>query len=374
MRVIDHLGDAGVGWRLAIALKRSQPLETIRILTDSMDIFSWMVSPEEKEQIAIICFDDLSLDTVVFSSVILESLGCRIPEPFQAIAYQQAKIILHIEALSAEPWVEKVHGKESLLGTSARRFILSTGFTPHTLGLLPAMPLSMDREAFIKAYNLNLKPDAIWIVVYTYDLDLEPWRVAAKKMDIDIELIVLEDSPRLHQRAFDTLLSLSDLNMVRGEDSFATSLQCGVPTLWQAYRLDDQFHHQKVEAFLSWARQATGECSPEWVDMMRQMNGILPPPSVKVIVSFLKQLSLLKQKAMQIQQALRSLGNYGNNVAKSLPSSKGYNPSVSKADISPVRGDYDTKRRKSALVPSDLHIKEKPPSNRGGGTKYRRGL
>ncbi len=319
VRVIDHLGDAGVGWRLAIALKRSQPHLYIRILTDKRDIFSWMVSPKEKDLIEILCFDDLSPNTFVFSSVILESLGCRIPEPFQAIAYQQAKIILHIEALSAEPWVEKVHGKESLLGTSARRFMLSTGFTPNTLGLLPSMPLSMDRKAFNKSYNLNLNVEAIWIVVYTYDLDLVTWKDAAKIMDMDIEFIVLKDMPRIPQRAFDTLLSLSDLNMVRGEDSFATSLQCSVPTLWQAYRQEDRVHHQKVEAFLSWAERSSDECPQIWLDMMRHMNDILPPPSINEIVSLLKQLPLLKQKAMQIQQALRSLGNFAENFMKSLP-------------------------------------------------------
>ncbi len=319
MRVIDHLGDAGVGWRLAIALKRSRPHENIRIITDSLDIFSWIVSPEENDLVDILCFDDLSPDTFVFSSVILESLGCRIPDPFRDIAYIQAKTILHIEALSAEPWVENVHGKESLLGTPARRFILSTGFTPRTLGLLPAIPLSMDRATFIQSFDLHFNPNLIWIVVYTYDLDLVTWKDAAKKMDMDIEFIVLKDMPRIPQRAFDTLLSLSDLNIVRGEDSFATSLQCGIPTLWQAYRQDDQVHHQKVEAFLSWANQATGEWPKIWLDMMRRMNDILPPPSINEIVSLLKQLPLLKQKAMQIQQALRSLGNFAENFMKSLP-------------------------------------------------------
>ena len=56
--------------------------------------------------------------------------------------------------------------------------------------------------------------------------------------------------PYLPQSSFDQLLSLCDLNLVRGEDSLAQAVQAGKPCVWQIYPQDDGAHLPKLEAYL----------------------------------------------------------------------------------------------------------------------------
>lgn len=56
--------------------------------------------------------------------------------------------------------------------------------------------------------------------------------------------------PYLPQSSFDQLLSLCDLNLVRGEDSLAQAVQTGKPYVWQIYPQDDGAHAAKLQAYL----------------------------------------------------------------------------------------------------------------------------
>ena len=56
--------------------------------------------------------------------------------------------------------------------------------------------------------------------------------------------------PYLPQSSFDQLLSLCDLNLVRGEDSLAQAVQTGKPCVWQIYPQDDGAHLPKLQAYL----------------------------------------------------------------------------------------------------------------------------
>ena len=56
--------------------------------------------------------------------------------------------------------------------------------------------------------------------------------------------------PYLPQSSFDQLLSLCDLNLVRGEDSLAQAVQTGKPCVWQIYPQDDGGHLPKLQAYL----------------------------------------------------------------------------------------------------------------------------
>jgi uncharacterized repeat protein (TIGR03837 family) len=56
--------------------------------------------------------------------------------------------------------------------------------------------------------------------------------------------------PYLPQSSFDQLLSLCDLNLVRGEDSLAQAVQTGKPCVWQIYPQDDGAHAAKLQAYL----------------------------------------------------------------------------------------------------------------------------
>jgi len=56
--------------------------------------------------------------------------------------------------------------------------------------------------------------------------------------------------PFLPQSTFDQLLGLCDLNLVRGEDSLAQTVQAGKPCVWQIYPQDDGAHDPKLQAYL----------------------------------------------------------------------------------------------------------------------------
>jgi uncharacterized repeat protein (TIGR03837 family) len=56
--------------------------------------------------------------------------------------------------------------------------------------------------------------------------------------------------PFLSQDDYDHLLAASDLNFVRGEDSFVRAQLAGKPLLWQIYPQAEDAHLPKLQAFL----------------------------------------------------------------------------------------------------------------------------
>jgi hypothetical protein len=181
------------------------------------------------------------------------------------------------------------------------------------------MPLDKTRNEFMKNYCLSLTEDALWVAVYTYDIDLSNWRTAADHLGKKIEFIVLEkDIPHISQRDFDTLLSLCDFNIVRGEDSFATSLQLGKPTLWQAYRQEENIHRNKVKAFILWAQESINHIPAEWVRLMNGLNGIDENITMESIKTFIQNIEDAKKSFIDIRENIRGLGNFAFNLNQSI--------------------------------------------------------
>jgi hypothetical protein len=195
------------------------------------------------------------------------------------------------------------------------------------------MPKKQSRDEFIRKNGLEISPDSLWIATFSYDMDLEPWIKAARQLGKAIEFIILGDEipldppskkgdgvsiiKQISQRDFDTLLSLCDLNIVRGEDSFATSLQLGKPTLWQAYRKEDDLHHIKVDAFLDLAEEIMGSNTPPldlWGRMMRAINGMGEEPTPNLVLAFLESLGTIRTGFLLIGQHLQSLGSFSDNL------------------------------------------------------------
>jgi uncharacterized repeat protein (TIGR03837 family) len=56
--------------------------------------------------------------------------------------------------------------------------------------------------------------------------------------------------PFLSQDRYDLLLWASDVNFVRGEDSFVRAQWAARPFVWQVYPTVDEAHHAKLAAFL----------------------------------------------------------------------------------------------------------------------------
>ncbi len=102
----------------------------------------------------------------------------------------------------------------------------------------------------------------------------------------NLDLCVL---PFMPQNAYDRLLWASDINFVRGEDSFVRAQHAGKPMVWQPYVQEDGAHWHKLAAFLkhytagldagaeavlreTWRVWNAGECAPEiWQDWFNHL-------------------------------------------------------------------------------------------------------
>ena len=62
--------------------------------------------------------------------------------------------------------------------------------------------------------------------------------------------VTLRTLPFMPQDDYDKLLTLCDVNFVRGEDSFLRAQWAGKPFIWHIYPQADEAHWPKLEAFL----------------------------------------------------------------------------------------------------------------------------
>jgi uncharacterized repeat protein (TIGR03837 family) len=177
--------------------------------------------------------------------------------------------------LSAEGYVERSHRLPSpqTQGPAAglTRWFFYPGFTQATGGLireagLMAEQARFDAAAWRVAHGLEHRPDERVVSLFCYPqapidallrrladaptllLVTAPVaaRVAAPASRSGLRVQTL---PYLSQGDYDRLLWASDLNFVRGEDSFVRAQWAGAPFVWQIYPQHDDVHLDKLEAF-----------------------------------------------------------------------------------------------------------------------------
>jgi uncharacterized repeat protein (TIGR03837 family) len=303
-RVVDNFGDAGVCWRLARQLAREHgwavrmwiddpaPLAGLRrgidpsLPTQSVDgveIRQW--TPEFPE--------------VQPGDVVIEAFGCELPASFVATmaTCDRPPVWLNLEYLSAESWVSGCHGLPSPHpGLPLTKYFFFPGFVPGTGGLI--------RERDLVAASPRKETGELIVSLFCYETPalpalLETWaagdervicRLAdglprqqvARWLERDIAPgssvtrgnLTLNAQPFVPQAEFDRLLSNTDLNFVRGEDSFVRAQWAERPFVWQAYPQSGDAHFDKLDAFLARYLPAI---SPAWrtatADFYRAWNG-----------------------------------------------------------------------------------------------------
>jgi uncharacterized repeat protein (TIGR03837 family) len=303
-KVIDNFGDLGVCWRLSADLATRG--HRVRLWVDDASALAWMapgaiegrhtgvqVLPWSQSQ------DPAAMVNLPSADVWIEAFGCDIAPEF--IAYyacltgtggqNDAKhpVWINLEYLSAESFVERVHGLPSpVLHGPAKgwtKYFFYPGFTQRTGGLLREPGLVERRAAFDRAGWLASQGIA-WhgerlVSLFCYEplslsalLDQlaaqpQPTRllVTSGRTRAAVQAVIehknrLQPSwnkrealsfsylPWLDQLDFDHLLWSCDLNFVRGEDSLARAIWAGAPFVWQIYGQDDGAHATKLEAFL----------------------------------------------------------------------------------------------------------------------------
>lgn len=315
-KVIDNHGDLGVCWRLACQLA-VQGIR-VRLWIDDGAALQWM-APTGHEGVEIVDWHNPAAVRHAAAApppdVLIEVFGCD-PAPELIARFADAARAgdpkhawINLEYLSAEPYVERLHGLPSSVfhgpGAGLTKRFFYPGFTPATGGLLrepdlPARQAAFDRHAWLAAQGIDWQGERL-VSLFCYEpvalADLlvrlsegpDPTRLLVTAGRASAATQAVQDAqaaqasqasqasqansssqiglqrpsdgrsslsisyfPHLTQRDFDALLWASDLNFVRGEDSLVRALWAGAPFVWQIYPQDDGAHHAKLEAFLDW--------------------------------------------------------------------------------------------------------------------------
>ncbi|WDD93476.1 elongation factor P maturation arginine rhamnosyltransferase EarP [Burkholderia sp. FERM BP-3421] len=340
--VIDNFGDIGVCWRLARQLADEHGWQ-VRLFVDDLHPFA-RLRPDARVDAARQTLDGIVVehwrgpahagDTLAIADVVIEAFACELPPEYVAAMARRARapVWINLEYLSAEDWVGDFHLRPS---PHPRYPLTKTFFFPGlgagTGGVLKERDLDARRDAFDAAAR-----DAWWQAatggpapaagtlvasLFAYEnpaLDalLEQWR------DGDQPVALLAPEGRVSaglgrffgtgqlaagsraargnlcahglafvaQPAYDPLLWVSDINFVRGEDSFVRAQWARRPFVWQIYPQADDAHLPKLDAALAHLGDGldapagaalarfwhawNGQGAPDWADFWRHRTAL----------------------------------------------------------------------------------------------------
>jgi uncharacterized repeat protein (TIGR03837 family) len=303
--VIDNFGDIGVCWRLARQLAGEHGWQ-VRVFVDDLHAFQKLCpslgvghARQIVEGIVIEHWHAPSHagDTLEIADVVIEAFGCELPAVYvTAMAgRERTPVWLNLEYLSAEDWVADFHLRPSPHPRHAlKKTFFFPGLGPGTGGVLKERGLDADRIAFASSDATRAawwqqatgapqpSPNATVVSLFAYENPaadglLEQWRDNAG------EIILLVPEGRISgavarffglpsfaagghakrgsltaralaftdQRGYDALLWASDVNFVRGEDSFVRAQWAAKPFIWHIYPQTDDAHLPKLDAALA---------------------------------------------------------------------------------------------------------------------------
>jgi uncharacterized repeat protein (TIGR03837 family) len=279
-RVIDNHGDIGVCWRLAADL--AERGEQVRLWVDDAAALRWM-APNGATGVRVLPWPagDAGVDP---GDVVVEAFGCELPHAFvqRMASATQTPTWINLEYLSAEGFVDRVHLLPSPQahgpGAGLRKWFFYPGFTRRTGGLLRERDLlarqhTFDVLAWRATHGASAQPGEQVVSLFCYDAPALPALLdqladrptlllataghAARQVSAELGTGLHQGAlravllPALTQRDYDHLLWASDLNVVRGEDSFVRAQWAGKPFVWHVYPQHDGAHAAKLEAFLA---------------------------------------------------------------------------------------------------------------------------
>ncbi|MBI5259768.1 MAG: elongation factor P maturation arginine rhamnosyltransferase EarP [Burkholderiales bacterium] len=296
-RVIDNFGDIGVCWRLATGLA-GRGIE-VRLWLDDARALAWM-APEGAPRVQVLSWPESAEHQP--GEVVIEAFGCDPPTPFvQRMAQRRpAPVWINLEYLSAEDYVERSHGLRSPQfngpGAGLDKWFFYPGFTPRTGGLMHALPRP-DARRWLAGRGWGPHGNEQVVLLFCYDNPMLP--ALLRQLEGTPTLLLAAPGaaqqalaqraaggllrgvalPWLTQAEFDTLLQATDLNLVRGEDSFVQAQWSGAPFVWQLYPQHDQAHAAKLQAFLDrFTKTAPMADATPLAALWRAWNGLGPWP------------------------------------------------------------------------------------------------
>ena len=273
-RVIDNHGDIGVCWRLACDLAARGP--QVRLWIDDAAALAWM-APGGAPGVRVFPWPDRAHGDEP-GNVVIEAFGCELPEFVvdRMAAMKQPPVWINLEYLSAEAFVERSHSMLSPQRLGLRKWFFYPGFTARTGGLLREADLlerrqSFDARAWLHSRGIAPLAGERIVSLFCYEQPALPALLehlarhptlllataghAARQVEQGLGPSLQRGGlravllPHLPQTDYEHLLWASDLNFVRGEDSFVRAQWAGKPFVWQIYPQADGAHMVKLQAF-----------------------------------------------------------------------------------------------------------------------------
>ena len=252
-----------------------------------------LVEYQEIDGIIYITNEYLAKNICTFSpaNVIIEAFGCNILEKYLERAKVESSLLINLEYLSGEDWIEDIHLMESPLGApKLKKYFFMPGFTEKTGGVI-VDSLFLDRkksvlknkDVYLNKYIPEIEKEDYFIgTIFSYEKNFLPLLdvlienkrkncllILGKKSQISIKSIIqdldgvtskddiyqyrnimFKFMPFLEQEEYEELINLVDYNFVRGEDSFVRALLTGKPFIWHIYLQDEMAHMDKIEGFV----------------------------------------------------------------------------------------------------------------------------
>lgn len=297
--VVDNYGDIGVCWRLARQLASEHGF-AVRLWVDDLTVFQH-ICPEIATSQSVqyvqgikVCRWESPFQHVAPGDVIIEAFACQLPDKFVAAmaARRVPPVWVNLDYLSAETWVSGCHTLPSPHPQLPLiKYFFFPGFDERTGGLLRESDLEARRSAFSDSpelqtafwRSLGFSPPAagdLVVSLFAYEnamledmLDVwargkvpvcclvpngqplfaletfvgKPLRAGDTVRCGGLEIRAL---PFVAQPEFDRMLWVSDVNFVRGEDSFVRAQWAEKPMVWHIYPQDGGAHLTKLSAFL----------------------------------------------------------------------------------------------------------------------------
>lgn len=311
-KIIDNYGDIGVVYRTAKELQKIFPKSKIRAFLNKLDEFKKINSqvldlPSQNiDGIEYITFDYLrdNANELLTAQVIIEAFGCQIPEEYMEIAYDNSELLINLEYLSAEDWIEDFHLQSSPLGRGKlKKVFFMPGFTEKSGGVIAdsnylerIQRVLENKEFYEKKYlsDIEDRENKIIGTLFSYEKNFTPLLEELKKLDKDVVILAMgektQDSLRkilknfsiedfrnslkygkieirflnfLNQEEYEELINIVDFNFVRGEDSFIRAVLTGKPYMWHIYCQEEYAHMDKIEGFLDKYRRVIENFSDE---------------------------------------------------------------------------------------------------------------
>ncbi|GLU32391.1 elongation factor P maturation arginine rhamnosyltransferase EarP [Trinickia caryophylli] len=365
--VIDNFGDVGVCWRLARQLAAEQGWQ-VRLYVDDLHTFARLEPALDVSLVRQTCHgvaiehwrEPLHAgDMLEVADVVIEAFACELPSGYVAAMArrERAPVWINVEYLSAEDWVAEFHLKPS---PHPRYPLTKTfffpGLGPGTGGVLKERGLDAARmafegsgaarEAWWQRATSGPPPagDATVISLFAYenpavDVLLEQWRDGTAPIVLLVPegrlsgalarfyglssfvagSIAERGSVRAHalpfvpQLEFDALLWASDVNFVRGEDSFVRAQWAERPFVWHIYPQADAAHLPKLDAALAHYAAALPARARAAVDRFwHAWNGAGTPDWA----DFWSHRAALRARGPQWAGELALLGDLAANLAQ----------------------------------------------------------